>query len=95
MDVSKYIKDSRPQLKDSSIKTYITSVNKLYENSGHTLPIKSLKFLNDKKVIMDAVNMEKKLTTKKNLLTSTLVLILHGEAVWTYVRLHQAYVCAK
>lgn len=79
MDVSKYIKQSRPYLKDSSIKTYITSVNKLYENSGNTLPIKDLKFLTNKKAMVDTVNLEKKITSKKNLLTVILVLLQGGK----------------
>jgi hypothetical protein len=71
-NIRKQIKESRPNLSDSSINTYISSLYHLYKKSGDTSDFNSLKFLFDfdeiTKLLKDMPD-----TTKKTRLTAIVV----------------------
>ena len=71
-DIRKLIKQSRPNLSDSSINTYISSLYHLYKKSGDESDFNSLKFLFDYDEITKLLkNMPD--TTKKTRLTAIVV----------------------
>jgi hypothetical protein len=71
-NIRKIIKESRPNLSDSSINTYISSLYHLYKKTGDTSDFSSLKFLFDfdeiTKLLKDMPD-----TTKKTRLTAIVV----------------------
>ena len=71
-NIRKKIKESRPNLSDSSINTYISSLFHLYKKTGDTTEFSSLKFLFDfdeiTKLLKDMPD-----TTKKTRLTAIVV----------------------
>lgn len=71
-NIRKLIKESRPNLSDSSIKTYLSSLYHLYKKTGDTSDFNSLKFLFDydeiTKLLKDMPD-----TTKKTRLTAIVV----------------------
>ena len=73
IELYEIIKKARPNLKESSIKAYITNLNKLAKDAG-IKKINNLIFLQHGGNIMRILD-EKKLSTKKNYL-STIVVIL-------------------
>lgn len=73
------LKTNRPTLKQSTLKTYETSLRKVYENMGLTGPIKNFDYLRNIKDVNEAVNLENKITTKKNRYTAILTAIQSGK----------------
>lgn len=71
-NIRKLIKESRPNLSDSSINTYISSLYHLYKKSGDTSDFNSLKFLFDYDEITKLLK-EMPDTTKKTRLTAIVV----------------------
>ena len=69
------IKKARPNLKESSIKTYITSINKIKKKINDDSNVTNLDFLKDIDKIIKVIDDENKITNKKNLITSVLVLM--------------------
>lgn len=72
------IKQSRPNLKDSSIKTYITNINKLAKEIG-IKEIKDYKFLDNAGQITKVL-MKKKSATQKTYLATIIVILKALEA---------------
>ena len=70
MNITELLTKSRPNLKPQSIKTYIANIRKI---SG-TKEIEDLRFLNDPEEIFEKLE-DLKLTMKRNILSSILVLI--------------------
>lgn len=68
------IKETR-NIKDTSIKTYISALNKLKKSidPNDKSELCDANFLKDFPKVMDAINKEKKITSKKNKLTAVLV----------------------
>ena len=64
------LKAARPELKDNSIKQYLSSLRTL--NGGQ--PITNVDFLNDYDVVMEKLK-EKKSTTIKNYMNATIVVL--------------------
>jgi integrase len=74
MDLSAQIKKVKPNLATSSIKNYIISIQKLHERMFGDKNIENLKFLEDKKKVMETLK-DFKDTTKRNYLNSVIVFI--------------------
>lgn len=70
MDLIKLIKAKRPNLKDNSLRSYLTTLRILNDNKA----IENLNFIKKTDVIMDKIN-EFKLPTQRNKLTSLLVVL--------------------
>ena len=78
MDLFELIKKSRPNLKDSSIKTYINNLNKLAKEIG-IKEIKNLDFLKNGGNVIRTI-MKKKEATQKTYLASIVVILKAIEA---------------
>ena len=74
MDLSAQIKRVKPNLATSSIKNYIISIQKLHERIFGNKNIENLKFLEDKKKVIEILK-DFKDTTKRNYLNSVIVFI--------------------
>ena len=70
MNITELIKEKRPNLKDNSLKSYLTTLRKLNDNKE----IENLKFLKKFTEIMENIN-EFKLTSQRNKLTAILVVL--------------------
>lgn len=70
MDLIKLIKTFRPNLRDSSLKSYLITLNKL----NHDKEIKNLNFLKDTEHIMKKIN-SYQLATQRNKLTAIIVIL--------------------
>jgi len=70
MNITELIKEKRPNLKDNSLKSYLTTLRKLNDNKE----IENLKFLKNFTEIMENIN-EFKLTSQRNKLTAILVVL--------------------
>lgn len=74
MDLKAQIKKVKPNLAASSIKNYVISLQKLHERIFGNKNIENLKFLEDRKKIMETLK-DFKDTTKRNYLNSVIIFL--------------------
>ncbi len=60
-------------IRESSCRTYISALKKVYVATGADGKIENWKWLKDYSKVMEAINKQEKLTSKKNKLTAVLV----------------------
>lgn len=73
MTIEENIIISRPDIKQSSLSTYLVSLKNLHRLMDNSVNLDNTKFLQDYDKVMAAINKETKITTKKNRLTAILV----------------------
>lgn len=73
-ELSKKIKEQR-NIRESSLKIYLSNIKKLYKMLGNDEDPKNLKFLNNKNAV-DKVLEDKKLSTKKTYYASIIVILM-------------------
>jgi len=75
MDIAEIIKSNKKNISDSSLKAYITSLNKLHKLLNNKGDIQNLDFLDNFDNVMKVLNENYKDTTKKNYLVAIVNLI--------------------
>lgn len=83
MDITEIIRQARPNVKPQSIRTYVSNIKKIAGEKE----IENIDFLNNPKEVFSKLE-EMKLTMKRNILSSILVLL---SAVETESRLYKTY----
>lgn len=83
MDITEIIRQARPNVKPQSIRTYVANIKKIAGEKE----IENIDFLNNPKEVFSKLE-EMKLTMKRNILSSILVLL---SAVETESRLYKTY----
>jgi len=73
MTIEENIIVSRPDMKKSSLSTYLVSLKNLHRLMYNSVELDNTKFIQDYDKVMGFLNKEEKITTKKNRLTAILV----------------------
>lgn len=73
MTIEENIILSKHNIKSSSLRTYLVSLKNLHRLMDNNVDLDNTKFLQDYDKVMNIINKEEKITTKKNRLTSVLV----------------------
>jgi hypothetical protein len=73
MTIEENIIVSRPDMKKSSLSTYLVSLKNLHRLMDNSVELDNTKFIQDYDKVMATINKEEKITTKKNRLTAILV----------------------
>jgi hypothetical protein len=73
MTIEENIILSRPDMKSSSLSTYLVSLKTLHVLMDNSVELDNTKFIQDYDKVMATINKETKITTKKNRLTAILV----------------------
>jgi hypothetical protein len=73
MSLRELIKQKRPNISDTSLKSYVNCLIKIKKDLGFDDSLKNTEFLHDTKKVIEYINKHEKITTKKNKLTCIIV----------------------
>jgi hypothetical protein len=73
MSLRELIKQKRPNISDTSLKSYVNCLIKIKKDLGFDDSLKNAEFLHDTKKVIEYINKHEKITTKKNKLTCIIV----------------------